>query len=87
MRAIWKLQDAKAQFSKIVEYALKQGPQFVTRRGAKAVVVISVKHYEDLVSNKLSFKEFLLNSPKMDEGFELEREKNFPGVSNPPVLG
>ncbi len=79
MQAIWKLQDAKAQFSKIVEYALKRGPQFVTRRGAKAVVVISAKHYEDLVSNKPSFKEFLLSCPKMDEGFELEREKDFPG--------
>ena len=78
MQAIWKLQDAKAQFSKIVEYALKQGPQFVTRRGSRAVVVISAKHYEDLVSNKPSFKEFLLNCPKMDEGFELERGPDFP---------
>jgi len=35
MKAIWKLQDAKAQFSKVVEDALKIGPQYVTRRGAK----------------------------------------------------
>jgi len=49
MKAIWKLQDAKAQFSRVVEDALKIGPQYVTRRGAKAVVVLSAKDYEDLV--------------------------------------
>ena len=69
MKAVWKLQDAKAQFSKVVEDALKIGPQYVTRRGAKAVVVLSATDYEDLVSNKPSFKEFLLNCPKIDENF------------------
>ena len=78
MKAIWKLQDAKAQFSKVVEDALKIGPQYVTRRGEKAVVVISAKDYEDLVSNKPSFKEFLLNCPKMDENFEIERRQDYP---------
>ena len=49
MQAIWKLQDAKAQFSKVVENALKIGPQYVTRRGAKAVVVLSAKKYIQIV--------------------------------------
>ena len=78
MEVVWKLQDAKAQFSRVVENALKIGPQYVTRRGAKAVVVISVMDYEDLVSNKPSFKEFLLNCPKMDEDFEIERRQDYP---------
>ncbi len=78
MKAIWKLQDAKAQFSKVVEDALKVGPQYVTRRGAKAVVVLAVKDYEDLVSDKPSFKEFLLNCPKMDADFEIERRQDYP---------
>ena len=78
MKPIWKLQDAKAQFSKVVENALKVGPQYVTRRGEKAVIVLSAKEYEDLVSNKPSFKEFLLSCPKMDEDFEIERRRDFP---------
>jgi prevent-host-death family protein len=78
METIWKLQDAKAQFSKVVEDALKVGPQYVTRRGAKAVIVLSAKEYEDLVSNKPSFKEFLLRCPKMDEDFEIERRRDLP---------
>ena len=78
MKTIWKLQDAKAQFSKVVEDALKTGPQYVTRRGTKVVVILSAKDYENLVSNKPSFKEFLLNCPKMDKNFEIERRQDYP---------
>jgi hypothetical protein len=35
MKTIWKLQDAKSQFSKLVKDALPMGPQFVTGRGNK----------------------------------------------------
>lgn len=78
MEATWKLQDAKAKFSKIVDDALKLGPQLVTRRGKKAVVVLSVEEYEKLTSNKPSFKEFLLDCPKMGDDFDLERQKDVP---------
>jgi len=78
MKITWKLQDAKAKFSKIVDDALKSGPQFVTRRGQKAVVVVSVEEYEKLISHKPSFKEFLLRCPKMGNEFEIERQKDIP---------
>ena len=78
MKTIWKLQDAKAQFSKVVEDALKTGPQFVTKRGEKAVVILSNQHYEELTSNKLSFKEFMLGCPKMEADFAIERQKDYP---------
>lgn len=35
MGATWKLQVAKAQFSKVVDDALPHGPQYVTRCGEK----------------------------------------------------
>ncbi|MDI6794039.1 MAG: type II toxin-antitoxin system Phd/YefM family antitoxin [bacterium] len=75
---VWKLQDDKSQFSKVVEDALKKGPQYVARRGIETVVVISIKGYEELLSNKPDFKEFLLSCPKMDEGVEFERQKDYP---------
>lgn len=77
METIWKLQDAKAKFSQIVEDALKIGPQFVTRRGQKAVVVVSVDDYEKMTSQKPTLKEFLLACPKIDTDFEFERQKDF----------
>lgn len=44
----WKLQDAKAQFSAVVENALRGVPQHVTRRGKQAVVVVSQRDFEVL---------------------------------------
>ena len=34
----WQVQDAKARFSELLDTALKQGPQVVTRRGVEAAV-------------------------------------------------
>jgi antitoxin Phd len=67
MKTTWKLQDAKAKFSQIVEDALTKSPQFVTRRGREAVVVIAARDYENLISKKPSFKQFLLNGPAMND--------------------
>jgi len=44
----WRLQDAKAQFSALVENALRGVPQHVTRRGKQAVVVLSEQDFEAL---------------------------------------
>jgi antitoxin Phd len=44
----WRLQDAKAQFSSVVEFALRGVPQHVTRRGKQAVVVVSEQDYTAL---------------------------------------
>jgi antitoxin Phd len=78
MKTVWKLQDAKSRFSRVVKDALTIGPQYITRRGVEAVVVVSHREYEELISNKLDFKDFLLNCPKMDQDFEIERKKDYP---------
>ena len=77
MNTSWKLQDAKAKFSQVVENALKMGPQYVTRRGREAVVVLSVEEYKKITTQKPTLKEFLLNCPKMDDDFEFERQKDY----------
>jgi antitoxin Phd len=75
MKSIWKLQDAKSQFSKLVEAALRKGPQYVTRRGTEAVVIISSKESEELTSHNPTFKDFLLSCPKLDQEFEFEQHE------------
>ena len=37
----WPLQDAKAQFSEVVNNALRGVPQHVSKHGKRAVVVLS----------------------------------------------
>ena len=77
MNTSWKLQDAKAKFSQVVDDALKIGPQYVTRRGQEAVVILSVKEYKKMTSKKPNLKAFLLGCPKMENDFTLERQKDY----------
>jgi antitoxin Phd len=39
----WQLQTAKARFSQLVQKAIDEGPQTVSRHGKKAVVVLSIE--------------------------------------------
>lgn len=73
-KPIWKLQDAKAQFSKVIRDAIANGPQYITRRGEDAVVILSVEEYEKLQGHQPSMAEYLLNVPRIEEeDFEFER--------------
>ena len=46
----WQLQDAKNKFSEVVQKALEHGPQIITRRGIKTVVIMSVEDYQQLTN-------------------------------------
>ena len=45
MNDIWQLQDAKAKLSEVIEKAMNGEPQFITKRGEPAVVVISQSEF------------------------------------------
>lgn len=67
----WRLRDARDRFSELVERAMTEGPQHVTRRGRPAVVVISAAEYQTRVKPRRSLAEYLLSAPKVD--IETER--------------
>lgn len=69
----WNLADAKNRLSEVVNRALSEGPQTITRR-KDAVVVISAERYAELTGPRRSFKDFLLGGPAL-EGLDLERDK------------
>lgn|SRR5579862_1473127 len=68
----WSVQDAKNRFSEVVEAARRQ-PQFVTKHGRPAVVVVNAMEYERLRhierSEAPSFAELLLAMPQDDGEF------------------
>lgn len=72
----WKLQDAKARFSEVVDRALANGPQVVTRHGTNAVVVISYAKFKERAPAQ-DFKSFLLSSRGVSD-LPLTREKHSP---------
>jgi prevent-host-death family protein len=42
----WQLQEAKNRLSEVVDLALEEGPQTVTRHGKEVVVVVAKEEFE-----------------------------------------
>ncbi len=76
MNNIWQLQDAKSKFSELVEKALREGAQIVTRRGKKTVVVMPYDEYEKLIHKGENLADFLLAYPFGGSELPLERDKS-----------
>jgi antitoxin Phd len=75
---IWQLQDAKSKFSQLVEKAQRNGPQFVTKHGNNAVVIISFEEYQALTKPTLDLVTFLRSSPLVNFDLDISRDKNPP---------
>jgi prevent-host-death family protein len=73
MKASWPLQDAKNRFSEVVEHALHDGPQLVTRRGRETVVIVSMKDYRRLVRTEKTLVDFFRASPLTGVEIDLTR--------------
>lgn len=80
MPRVWKLEGAKNQFSRVVQAALDDGPQVVTRRGEEAVVVVAIAEFRRLAAPKQSLIDFMRQSPlaaALAEGdFDLRRSRD-----------
>ena len=76
MNNIWQLQEAKSKFSELVDRAMSQGTQIVTRRGKNAVVVMPFEDYKRLTEKKESFSDFLLASPLAGSEIQVDRDKS-----------
>ena len=74
----WQLQEAKNQFSTVVEKALTDGYQVVTRHGRPTVVVMSVDDFRKLKPCAQSLSRFLADSPLRDLGDLPRRQRDLP---------
>jgi len=75
----WQLQDAKSKFSQVVYNAMHNKPQFVTKHGNNAVVVLSFEEYKKIIKPKTDLVTFLRNSPLSEIDLDISRDKtDFP---------
>ena len=74
MRRTWQLQEAKNKLSAVVEEAIHNGPQTISRHGKDAVVVLSIRDFKRLAVRKSGLVEFFRSSPLC--GLDLERSKD-----------
>ena len=70
--------NAKAHLSLVIEQALRDGPQTITRRGRDAVVVVSAEEWESKTKRKGSLADFFAESPLRDSGLAIERDREKP---------
>jgi prevent-host-death family protein len=80
MGARWQLQQAKNHFSEVVEGAIKEGPQTVTKHGKDAVVVVSADQFRGASvtgsTQRQSLAEFLLQSPLRGTRLRIRRSRD-----------
>jgi prevent-host-death family protein len=80
MGARWPLHEAKNRFSEVVERAIKDGPQTVTKHGKDAVVIVSAEQYrrrtEAGKKQTQSLAEFLLQSPLRGARLRIRRSRD-----------
>lgn len=83
---IWSLQDAKNNFSKVVQRARTEGAQVVTLRGEKAAIVLSAEDYAKLLSHRPSIVDHLLSGPVWDDEFVATVNERSKAPSRPDPL-
>jgi antitoxin Phd len=76
----WQLQTAKARFSELFRRARTEGPQYVTRGGKEAVVVVPKEEFERLTGRSRqpqSLVEFFAQSPLVGVALDLKRKPDY----------
>ena len=81
MDCVWQLQQAKNRLSEVVDAAIHNGPQVITRRGAETAVVLSYADYGKLLVDRGSLTDFFRNSPLVGVDLDLSRDES--PITNP----
>ena len=64
----WPVQDAKSRFSELLDTALSEGPQIVTKRGVETAVLLPIEQWRRLERmTRPDLKDLLLASEARTE--------------------
>jgi antitoxin Phd len=72
----WQLQEAKNKFSRVVENAVNDGPQIITKHGVEVAIVISYTEYQEMIASRGKLSTFFQDSPLVDVELDLARDKS-----------
>jgi len=76
----WQLQTAKAKFSELFRRAHSEGPQYVTRQGKEAVVILPAEDFRRLINRQrqpTSLVKFFGESPLKSVDLDLRRRPDY----------
>jgi antitoxin Phd len=72
----WQLQEAKNKFSRVVENAVNDGPQIITKHGVEVAIVLSYAEYQKMIASRGKLSAFFRDSPLADVELDLARDKS-----------
>jgi prevent-host-death family protein len=72
----WTVAEAKAKLSEVIEHARKEGPQTITRRGRRAVVVVDAEEWERKTRRSGTLADFFAASPLRGSRLKVHRSKD-----------
>ncbi|HEY3909766.1 MAG TPA: type II toxin-antitoxin system Phd/YefM family antitoxin [Stellaceae bacterium] len=74
--AVWSVAEAKARLSEVIDRALEQGPQEITRNGRPAVAVVASEEWARRTWRKGTLAKFFAASPLPGAELEIERPQD-----------
>jgi prevent-host-death family protein len=74
----WSVAEAKAKFSEIIERAMSEGPQTITRNGRRAAVVVGAEEWQRKTTRVGNLAEFFAQSPLRESGLKIRGFKQRP---------
>ena len=74
----WTVAEAKAKFSEVIERAMREGPQTITRKGRTAAVVVGAEEWERKTKRVGTLAEFFAGSPLRGSKLKVRRIKARP---------
>jgi len=75
---VWQVGEAKARLSEVIDRALSDGPQTITRSGHRVVVIVSAEEWERKTKRKGNLAEFFAASPLRNAGLKIKRLRDRP---------
>jgi len=69
----WTVAQAKAKFSEVLDRAMAEGPQTITRRGRTAAVVVNAEEWNRKTKRIGTLADFLAASPLREGGLKIPR--------------
>jgi prevent-host-death family protein len=74
----WTVAEAKAKFSEVIDRALAEGPQTITRKGRAAAVLVGADEWHRKTYRVGNLAEFFAASPLRGSGLKIRRSKERP---------
>src|SRR5450755_2611172 len=78
----WTVAEAKAKLSNVIERAMSEGPQTITRHGRTAAVIVGAEEWQRKTKRVGNLAEFFAQSPLRGSGLNIRRLKASPRKIN-----